>query len=544
MSTNYTKHLSTSTTPQRERARADQAMNAAGGYVFTIDPWGKLDRFLVLGSEGGSYYASERKLTLDNAKSVTSCLDADGPRVVARVVEISKAGRAPKNDAAIFVLAMASGHKDPATRKAALVAVASVCRTGTHLFQFARDASSFRRWGRGLRGAVARWYNDMPPSKLAYQVTKYAQRDGWSHRDLLRLAHPTPSSAAHNAVFRWVAGTADQAGTEALTASTKKAGPVAREDLPTMLVAFEELKAATNPAHVVRLVREHRFTHEMLPTQFKSEVSVWEALLHEMPLTALIRNLGKMTEVGLLKPLGTNTEKAVAKITNGARLHEARLHPLGILGALKVYEQGHGERGKLTWSPVPAIVDALNEAFYMAFQTVSPTGKSHLLALDVSGSMTYGSIAGMPGVTPRIASAAMAMMTARTEKRFHVVGFSDKLVALDVSPSKRLDETIRTIDRVTMGSTDCAQPMIFARERKLEVDTFVVYTDNETWFGSVHPYQALLKYREAMSRDAKLVVVGMTATDFTIADPNDPGMLDVVGFDAAAPAIMADFARS
>jgi 60 kDa SS-A/Ro ribonucleoprotein len=38
-------------------------------------------------------------------------------------------------------------------------------------------------------------------------------------------------------------------------------------------------------------------------------------------------------------------------------------------------------------------------------------------------------------------------------------------------------------------------------------------------------------------------VVGMTATEFTIADPSDAGMLDVVGFDAAAPAVMADFSR-
>jgi 60 kDa SS-A/Ro ribonucleoprotein len=40
-----------------------------------------------------------------------------------------------------------------------------------------------------------------------------------------------------------------------------------------------------------------------------------------------------------------------------------------------------------------------------------------------------------------------------------------------------------------------------------------------------------------------LVVVGLTATNFSIADPNDSGMLDVVGFDASAPNVIADFAR-
>jgi 60 kDa SS-A/Ro ribonucleoprotein len=71
----------------------------------------------------------------------------------------------------------------------------------------------------------------------------------------------------------------------------------------------------------------------------------------------------------------------------------------------------------------------------------------------------------------------------------------------------------------------------------------VVYTDNETWFGGVHPFQALKQYRQAMGRPAKLIVAGMTATKFTIADPSDHGMLDVVGFDSAAPAVMAAFSR-
>ena len=85
--------------------------------------------------------------------------------------------------------------------------------------------------------------------------------------------------------------------------------------------------------------------------------------------------------------------------------------------------------------------------------------------------------------------------------------------------------------------------MLFALEQRLEIDTFVIYTDNETWAGTIHPDEALRTYRERTGIAAKLVVVGMTATGFTIADPNDAGMLDVVGFDSAAPAVIADFAR-
>ena len=95
-----------------------------------------------------------------------------------------------------------------------------------------------------------------------------------------------------------------------------------------------------------------------------------------------------------------------------------------------------------------------------------------------------------------------------------------------------------------MGGTDCALPMVWAKRHKVEVDTFVVYTDNETWAGSVHPAQALRDYRQASGNAAKLVVVGMTSNGFTIADPSDAGMLDVVGFDTATPPVISDFARA
>ena len=65
------------------------------------------------------------------------------------IVAISRDGRAPKNDPAIFALAMAASADDEATRKLALDALPDVCRTGTHLFAFTRYVEQFRGWGRG-----------------------------------------------------------------------------------------------------------------------------------------------------------------------------------------------------------------------------------------------------------------------------------------------------------------------------------------------------------------------------------------------------------
>src|SRR5689334_24745433 len=135
-------------TPQNEPLPGtSQVPNSAGGFAWAVDEWTRLDRFLILGSEGGTYYIAERALTVENATAVARCIAADGPRTVARIVEISEAGRAPQNDPASFALALCATLGDQATKQAAFVAVPRVCRTGTHLVHFAELVDGLRRWG-------------------------------------------------------------------------------------------------------------------------------------------------------------------------------------------------------------------------------------------------------------------------------------------------------------------------------------------------------------------------------------------------------------
>ncbi len=136
------------------------------------------------------------------------------------------------------------------------------------------------------------------------------------------------------------------------------------------------------------------------------------------------------------------------------------------------------------------------------------------------------------------------MITARMEPHHMITAFSHQIVPVTLSPRQRLDDIIRQISGIPMGDTDCALPMLYALQNRIEIDTFIVYTDNETWAGAIHPVQALEEYRRQMNIPAKLVVVGMTATEFSIADPDDGGMLDVIGFDTAAPQVINDFAKA
>lgn len=521
----YRKHFNPRSTSQRQPIpNSAQIQNNAGGYAWKIDPWQQLTRFLVLGTEGGTYYVSEQKLTVDNANAVIRCLDEDGVRVVNHIVEISESGRAAKNDPALFALALAASHNDLKTRRSALDALPSVARTGTHLFQFISYVEMFRGWGRALREGVARWYTEKSVDDLAYQMIKYRQRHGWTHADVLRKSHPIAVTSDQNALFKWAVD----------------GDPV---DV-RRIEGFIRLQEATTGQEVAELIREYNMPREAVPTNFLKDREVWEALLEKMPLTAMIRNLGKMGSVGLLVPGAWDAVDTVTqRLTDIHYIQRSRVHPIQALAASITYGNGHGVRGSLTWDVVPQVVDSLEQTFYASFGNVEPTGKRFMLGLDVSGSMSWGDVSGVPGLTPRQASAAMAMVTARTENKYVFTAFSHELVDCPITANMSLNDVENVIDNIRMGGTDCALPMIYALDNGLEIDVFVIYTDSETWYGNIHPAQAIQKYRKVTGIPAKLVVVGMESNGFSIADPDDPGMLDVVGFDTATPSAIAEFTK-
>jgi 60 kDa SS-A/Ro ribonucleoprotein len=526
MTTSYARHLKN--TPQTE-SLPGQVQNSAGGYCYKLDPFARLQRFLILGTEGGTYYATEGKLTRENANCVLDCAKADPVRTVNRIVDISVSGRAPKNDPAIFALAIlaCNGKLDGNVQIAsglALAALPRVCRTGTHLFQFVDTVNEFRGWGRGLRRAIANWYTVRSPDALAMQVTKYAQRGGWSHRDLLRLSHP--KSRPHNDVFQYVAQ-------REKWLKSKRPGT-------RLLVTVEEAKTASIQK-LVKYIREEGLVREHIPTERLDNKEIWAALLEDMPATAMLRNLAKMTSIGLLAPLTTATATVVRRLRDPEYLRENRIHPFSVLLALRTYSQGHGHRGSLTWEPVPQITAVLDEAFYLSFGMLTPTNKRFLLGIDVSGSMS-SPIMGT-NVPCSMAAGVMAMVAMKTEPACHAFGFTDQFTPLNLNPRMNLENVCARLWHNNFGRTDCSVPMTHALKHRIPVDVFCVYTDNETYAGRQHPSQALREYRNKMGIDAKLVVFGMTATNFTIADPNDPGMLDVVGFDASAPEVVAEFVR-
>jgi 60 kDa SS-A/Ro ribonucleoprotein len=520
--------LQTQPQPGRDQVRGD-----AGGFVYALDRWARLDRFLILGSEGGTYYATEQRLTKENAVNLCEAIAEDGARVVARAIAVSEGGRAPKAGPAIFALAACAGFGDEATRRLALgEGLQRICRTGSHLLTFCSFIEQFRGWGRGLRRGLRAWYEAKTVRELAFQALKYQNREGFTHRDVFRLAHPLAAQTERAALYAWIVK-GDVPGDEHASLELLRAHARAK--------ALEAAGAGAEAC--AELIRTSGLPREALPSEWLREARVWEALLPTLPMTALIRNLATLTRVGVLTPKADWTQTVAARLADREALRKARIHPIAILAALETYRKGRGARGSSSWKAVPEIADALDAAFGLAFENVEPIGSRILIGLDVSGSMSSGEIAGIPGLTPRVGAAALALTYVRTERSVVVAAFAESFLRFKL----RADDTVAAVVERTNGlpfmGTDCALPMLYAMKQSLAIDLFLVFTDSETWAGTIHADEALRRYRERTGIPAKLVVVGMTSNGFTLADPNDAGMLDVVGFDTAAPALIAAFAK-
>lgn len=560
---NFTKTQNPIATPQSQPIpgrEAEMLPNNTSGFGFKLNDWERLNRFLIIGSERGTYYVSETKLTEQNAEVAIRCIKADGVRAVEMAVNINLQNRAPKVDSQLFVLALALKHGDAATKKAVESAAPRVLRTGTHVLHFASVLDGLGGWNRTKRRIIARWFEDQLIDKLAFQVLKYQNRDGWRMLDLLRVSHPRAvmlmgdvyePSQERAAVYDWVRGK-----TEGAVIAGESHWPAA---LPAILGQHGTMNAlaVADPAKAALWGIGHGLPREALPTEALNDPKVWTALLPDMPPHALLRNLGNLSKHGVITNGSPAAVQACQKLRDTEALKKARVHPFAVLLAALVYRSGKSVRGSGAWPVTPSIMAALEDAYDATFANVTPTGARILIGVDISGSMGVSCV-GSP-IAAATAAQAMAVTLARLEPNAVVVEF-DTVVQRIVPVTPRTG--IASLQENTNGGgTDVAAPICWAAgtvptrpnygfrsgglapQGPQVFDAFIILTDNESWAGKIHPAQALEQYRKTVNPKAKLICCSMAANHANVVDPEDVLSLGCAGLDTNLPSIAAEFIR-
>ncbi|KAK3594925.1 hypothetical protein CHS0354_009309 [Potamilus streckersoni] len=541
----------------------DQICNEYGGYTFRLSPVRRLERYLILGTEGGTVYRDEAVLEMDNIESLTEMINNKrGTEAVKKIRDVSVNRRCAKQKYVIHSLAICARSRDPETQKAAYEILPEVCRIPSDLFlflNFCKENSTGSGWGRAHRRAISNWYvhvyQNRNPLGLAYLVTKYWARYNFTHRDTLRLAHISSDDPTLQLILRYIA---KEHGRGVINENISD-DPSAAE-VQAFLEACQKARKTDKVDELCYLIRQHNLAREHVNTDMLKCKDVWEALLEKMPMEAMLRNLRNM---GSLKMFAANSkaEDIVIQRLNEIRSvdmerveaiqddeepmcpRSAHSHPFRILQALTEYQRGSSTRHNQYHEPNMRIVGALENAFFRSFSQIEPTHKKFCLAVDLSRSMEKR-VHGSQCITCAKAAALQMLTIAKVEENYEIIGFSTQNRNLAITPDMNIDD-IMNVMRSTGNyeGLDCAYPMKWAMEnKKQDIDVFIIYTNNDTYCGSVHASEALRQYRIYSNNPyVKLVVCAMNSNGFSLA--KDEYMLDVVGFDAHTPSIIADFCR-
>jgi 60 kDa SS-A/Ro ribonucleoprotein len=485
--------------PQWFRIDPDQIPNNAGGFVWQISDREQVIRYLIIGSEGGNYYQTPQQVSSQCASCVLRMTRTPDnfKWLIDTIRQVSIEGRAAKQESTLLALATAIVFaRTPADKTEALNAVKDCVRILTHMYMLTGYIKIFSKaghptltaasappaagssnavtvgsgFGRGIRRVFSDYFYSRTGIEIANLTTKYQNREGWTIKDVLTLIHIDPKKMKDDGgrlVIEHIFKTKEE------FASILATAPPTAEPTKTFLCAIKEihtiverpLKPAAASAvsvsaqeldRIVHLINQVGLCREQLPSQLFKQRKIWEAILTNkgtngkgrgMPLTALIRNLGKLStdEIKIIEartirdqsPAGKQAYSAAAaaapqvfppghpqhyteyifrRLTDAHDIKRTKIHPYSILVAMLTYKKGSGDKGGLMWTPNIHIVDALDRAFKLAFQNITPTGKRIKIALDVSGSMSAAFCAGSQIVNCATASVAMMMMTLYAER--------------------------------------------------------------------------------------------------------------------------------
>lgn len=519
----YVKNKTPQTQPIPGR-EAEMIQGRSSGWMFKTEIWTVLRRCLLIGTAQSTYYAGKHELTSEFIDVVRDAI-AQNPDRVAEEILYASDGRSINNNAPILALVLLSMGETPEAKRAFTQIFPQVVRTGSHFYEWLSYTKSMRGFGKVVREAGKAWLSCEDVKGLAYQLLKYQQRQGFSHRDALRLFHVKPPTKDHDRLFQWV------------TQGWDNLPKQVDSDALVQIWWYEWLKR--NPEQTHRAIKQGRLTHEMVAPVGKMDQRAWQLLFEEMPIGALLRNLGSLTQLGVLNSDNAKNLERVSSVLNNAEpLRKGRIHPIDVLKALKTYKSG-GQLGRSqkTWQPVSRVVSTLEKALELSFSVLPPTNQVFMHAIDVSGSMSYYNVDSI-GLTCCEIATTMALATAKAESYCKIRGFATEFRDLKITSRDSFSDAIAKATDQNFGGTDASVAYDWAIKQRFKADVFCFWTDCESWAGRKHPSQALAEYRRKVNPNAKAVYISLAPYNISLVDPQDPLSWDIAGFDPGTPRLI------
>nr|KAG5699849.1 hypothetical protein BaRGS_034623 [Batillaria attramentaria] len=377
---------------------------------------------------------------------------------------------------------------------------------------------------------------------LAKIITHQKTGSSWSYIDLLRVTHIRPKTEGAKLISKYLV--------KGLKAAQEEFGgeKTANEMQATLtyLSAIEQLKDAKDMTLAVSLVEQHHLHPQQVTAQVLQEREVLVALVKQLSLKEVLKMIGHLAAKLVFDPSNPAAADIIQRVGDEQQVRQEKLSPFDVLVAMRVYEQGSAS---MKWARNSAVVDALNSTFVTALKyNVTSTKKRYLVAVNINNQFMRCWVHGTKVLSPVIAVAGLAQVLAHTEQDPALAFFCKDVKPLSLTNTMQMPEICEEIAQRAAeleGSKvicDVSAPVTWAQQAKKAFDVIIIMTDHRHAKASTDLSTAFKQYRQTLKiPDAKLVVCGLTSTHLQFADSEDPGMLDIAGFDATVPDVIHNF---
>jgi len=444
--------------------------NREGYPAFEADDKTQYTQTLLTNTFGKTYYASQRDLVKEGLELHDKMLQSD-PEFMAKAAAYAR-NRGYMRSQPTVALAKLMGYKGTSEevqrrRGVAEKVFGKVIKTPNDLLDLFVLMESFGAVpnGRRIKRMVSSWLNE---KMSEYWAIKYGttKKGAWNMSRVIKHVHP-----GHNELYRYL--------------RYRKKDDKWAADISELaqVKAFEALKGASTDTDKVRLITEGRLPHEVATSFAGSSKVVWDAIVPQLPVFALLKNLATLERHGVLD---TNRKLIEGKLTDPEVIKRSRILPFRFLTA--------SEHVASAWC-----VDALRESLELSFENIPDVKGRTVIALDISGSMS--------GQFLRVASIFAISLMKKADLDGRLLLFDTRLEEFRVS---KRDSILTQAQRIrARGGTDTSLPVRWLLQQGEKTDNFIMITDEQQNAGT--PFcDVLARYKHQVAPELKTFVVDVS----------------------------------
>ncbi|KAH1022621.1 RNA-binding protein RO60 isoform X2 [Dendroctonus ponderosae] len=408
---------------------------------------------------------------------------------------------------------------------------------------------------------VRKFYGAKNPEELARSIAASERICGWSHKDLIKLAHVKPNSPLMSAVFNYI-----------LTRKLDEDATEAQLEVLRIIKQAEQLRRCVDPAEAAILLKTSEFSLEHLMPSLTGSEQVWNAVLLKLSTQQILGLLLKLHKLNFLTPASLISCLVIQLLTDPERVEKSGVHPLEVFKQLRRLEKG----GKpvdpklLTYlkttkklseenlrkiqetQPIdcPHIVSALWRCFDLACANVTPSHKRYLVVIEVPPVGENRLCIGSKTVTYLEAAVAFAAVLQRVEPQVTLAVHqkADSLQLVRVKKPCPVEELLRQVAATNSAGASLPTCFTWATAHRERVDVFVNFVQKSPRRSghsrSPALSESMLNYQTAMNLpNTKMIVFIPVESPLEGWDKTPTKVLTIMGFDHIACKVAQCFAR-